>query len=425
MASGARIFDAFPTDDALASHLAAAVGVHKNLRSVAVGLQTAGGRMFAATDENGRLCSGGVAQARMPASCLAKPLTAALAAEAVASKQIEWDTQISDVLAMTGALKRTLARITIGQLLDHTHGLDGSDIERAPLTGAGFLDATALCEQLAKSPLSEPGELYSYGEVGSFLAGAALERLSGKRYGQLLGTSELIPSDGQERAETACPARGGGFELTLSQWLSFLDCHLQIDRMSASVTRLQCCLTDLRSAPVALPGWSATGQAATRGWKYFGDGWFGDNATLADRSCLLRFNPQQAIAIALTAAGKGAFPALGTLFGAALPEFANLLPPRLLIERERETLQVDQYVGTYAQARMRIEVAATSANSLSLAIPAYEAGREAQRLKPANNQIFIPERRNHPELSFVQFVSSAGSGRFNYLWNGDQLWRRV
>ena len=92
---------------------------------------------------------------------------------------------------------------------------------------------------------------------------------------------------------------------------------------------------------------------------------------------------------------------------------------------QRGLLQIDQYPGMYTQSRMRIDVTALPGNKLCLAIRTHEsADGPPQTLRPAQNYLFIPESRDHPELPFVQFVKSPGSDHFDYLWNGKQLWRR-
>jgi len=422
MPSTGPIADYLQTPGKLTSRLAA-ISTRKQLQNAVVGLQVAGHRLFAAI-EAGQSRIDEAPRTPVAAGCLTKTLTATLAAEAVASQQLDWDTEINAILRIEGRERCGLGRITFNQLLNHTHGLDGSDIVQTPLTAAGWVDAPALCHKLAARPLSSPGTLYSYSDTGARLTGAALERLYGKPCGELLGASEVIGSTCAWGAAAlpVCPANGGGLELTISQWLSFLDAHLRAGTPATGPARR---MAELRAATVPLPGWSAAERAIARGWKYYGGGWFGHNANMGDRSALLRFNPQEATAIVLAASGDGAFFALAGLFGTALPEFANLRPPRLLTAHERNLLRIEQYPGIYTQSRMRIEVTALPANTLSLSIHSHESADEPpRRLRPAQDHIFIPEPGGHPELPYVQFVSSPGSDHFDYLWNGKQLWRR-
>lgn len=422
MPSSGRIVDFLQNPDGLTSRLTA-ICARKQLQNATIGLQVCGRQIFAAAT-GGRSDTDEAPQARMRAGCLTKTLTATLIAEAVAARQLDWDTEINDILEIDGRAQRRLARITIDQLLNHTHGLDGSDIVQPPLAASGRLDARTLCQQLAARPLSTPADLYSYSNTGPWLAGAALERLSGKRYGELLGASEVIGSGGAfEQAPVAvCPATGESLEWTISRWLTFLDSHLQAGMSGTGLARS---MAELREVTVPLPGWSATEQAAARGWKYYGSGWFGHNANIGDRSALLRLNAQEATAIVLSASGDGAFFALAWLFGTVLPEFANLQLPRLLTARERGLLRIEAYPGVYTQSRMCIEVAALPANKLCLAIRSRNSADEPPRaLQPAQNHIFFPEPDGHPELPYVQFVTSTGSDHFDYLWNGKQLWRR-
>lgn len=423
MLSSEHIFENLRVAGALAARLAA-ISARKQLESVAVGLQVAGERIFAAAGQAGRSCTQEASQARVRAGCLAKPLTATLAAEAVAAGQFGWETEINDILGIRGPVRRRLARVTFSQLLNHTHGLDGSEIAQTPLTPTGWVDTMALCRQLAARPLSAPGSLYSYSDTGTRLAAAALERLSGKRYSELLVASDLIGGDctWEPPSVPACPATGNGLELTISHWLRFLHSHMQ---PVIPATELARSVGELRAATVPVPGWSAGERGSAYGWKDYGGGWFGHNANMSDCSALLRFNPREAIGIVLAASGDAAFFTLAGLVGTALPEFASLQPPRMLSAQECCVLPLEQYPGIYAQSRMALEITMQPENKLCLTVHLRgSAGEPSTMLRPAQHHVFFPDFTDHPELPFVQFVRSPGSDRFDYLWNGRQLWRR-
>lgn len=427
MDAHSRIFESFRNDNDLALR-ATAISARKQLTKLRIGLQINGQRMFAAVDRSIQVDPGEAEAHLLPAACLAKPLTATLLAEVVSKYHIDWSAEISDVLGLDRPWNMKLAGIRLTSLLSHTHGLDASMISQVPRTHDGFLDVGALCDQLAATPLSAPGRLYSYGNAGAWLAGALLERLCDQRYAELLYERQFwsvnpgsIPLD----ATSVCPATGEKLELTLSQWLEFLNLHLR-DRPIGTDAGLSQALASLRADPIMLPGWSPSEQGACLGWKHYGGKWFGHNSYTNGSSALLRFNPEQNIAVVIEASDDTAFIALAGLLGTALPEFTNLRPPRLLSLKERGGLQFDRYTGIYVQARSRLEVGTTSQGSLYLTVEAQDcsATHTQRHLRPAEGDLFIPEPRDDPEFAFVQFVAADPARAFGYLWNGKQLWRR-
>ena len=382
--------------------------------------------MFAATDRAAQLDPREAEAHLLPAACLAKPITATLLAEAAVQHHINWSDEICDVLAVRSPWKAQLTGITLSHLLNHTHGLDASTVLRVPRTPGGFLDIESLCTQCAVTPLSPPGQLYSYSNVGAWFAGALLEQLSGRPYSQLLDEHHLSHASAGPASiqpNRICPATGGGLELTLSQWLAFLERHLQNPQNDA--VRIQG-LASLRAAPVQLPGWNPSEQGACLGWKYYGSGWFGHNANGIGSSALLRFNPEHDIAIVIEASANAAYIALAGLFGTALPELANLNPLRLLNPQKCAALELGRYRGTYVQAQCRLTVDIASKGVLRLIVETKDSNAEIHHclLRPAEGEIFIPEPRKDPEFAVLQFVRADSTYTFNYVWNGKQLWRR-
>lgn len=362
----------------------------------------------------------GAHAAPITASCLAKPLTATLLADAVSEGRVDWESPVATVLEARGNARNTLARITFRHLLDHTHGLDASLLETVPRTAHGFIDGAALCAQLAVSPLSAPGELYSYGNAGAWLAGAALEHLTGKSYRRLLwechriALREVLASP--DPPPPLCPATGGGLALPLADWLSFAQLHASSDRSLAA----------LRSSQAPLPGWSPSERAACLGWKYYGEGWFGHTANTATAIAFLRFHPADGIAIVMSATSDIALFAFSCLFRDYFPELKSLKFPRRLTAAERTSLRPESYVGAYAQARTRIQIAMTDAGRLSFTVDSDDPQSRvaAQILQPAENDIFFAEGKRTPEFPFIQLLRCRHSDSFDHAWNGKQLWRR-
>ena len=404
----------FETEGDVAARLTAAA-IQGGLSNVAIGLLTRGRRFFVALDDRRRPIE---AAWRQPirAGCLAKPLTATLVAEAIEEKKLDWAVPVSDAVPLDSAATDILRGVTIRQLLNHTHGLDASAVERMPRTHAGWLDIAELCSRLGTLSIAAPGRLHSYTNAGAWIAGAVVEKIYGGSYLRLLSEKRIIdldPGADEPRNDRVCPATGEDLTLTIANWLLFLETHLGSH-------------ASLRAEPVPLPGWNPTEQAACSGWKSYGEGWFGHNADLPESSALLRFNPEREVAIVVAAPGHGAFFALAALFGALLPEFANLRPPRLLKPQECAQLELDSYAGAYARARDTIEIDVSACRALSFARRGLRLEREIapRPLRAADHSLFIPEPRDIPEFAFVQFIASGEAQGFDYLWNGKQLWRR-
>lgn len=370
----------------------------------------------------------GAASPWIPAGCLAKPLTATLLATAISEGRLEWNSRVDDILEVRGPARNRLAGITLSHLLNHTHGLDASRIDAVPRTRAGLIDPATLCEQLASSALNSPGELYSYSNAGAWLAGAALERLTGTPYSQLLWETPAIVSgnalEQSGRPSPLCPATGGPLALPITHWLSFAEHHASSDPLSPDPRARG--VASLRASQAPLPGWSPAEQAACLGWKYYGEGWFGHTANTATSIAFLRFHPADRLAIVMSASSDIALFAFSVLFRDYFPELKNLKFPRRLTREEGESVRPDSYEGIYAQAKAQIRIAQTDTGRLSFAItsddPALSAS--AQPLQPADNQVFFPEGKRNPEFPFLQFLPASGREPFSHLWNGKHLWRR-
>ena len=392
------------------------VAAQKGLRDVCVGLLANGRRLFLAIDSQYRPTENAHSQI-IRAGCLAKVLTATLMAEAVAEAKLGWDSLIGPILAPDNEYAGTLSGVTVRQLLNHTHGLDCSAVEGVAKTGNGRLNIHELYGQLAVSRISRPGEIYSYGCAGAWLTAALLEKTYDKSYLELLGDRGLFAAQSQRgliSRDGACPATGGELALSSASWLSFLESHFHSYEI-------------LRADQIPLPGWNPTEEAACLGWKSYGQGWFGHNSNLSESSAVLRFNPKRQIAIVVSAPGQAIFFTLAAVFGDLLPEFAQLMPPRLLKPNECASLELDQYPGTYARARDAVDIVLTQERTLTFAIRREqpEPPTLPRLLRAAQHNLFIPASHDAAEFAFIQFVKGNFSKTFGYLWNGKYLWRRL
>ncbi|HVJ61607.1 MAG TPA: serine hydrolase domain-containing protein [Tahibacter sp.] len=391
-----------------------AIVQRKGLQAVCLGV-AADGRALTFSAGTAETEAADAADAPVFAGCLAKSLTATLVNDAVAAGRLAWTDAAADILAGDAQTQRQLAGITVRQLVDHAHGLDASTVRGVPRTGDGYIDVAALCGALDPQPLFAPGRMYSYGHAGAWLAGAVLERIGGARYATQLRERQICDAMYGE-SDAICSATGMALALTVTQWLAFAQ---------RSCTHLQA-PPDGTHDDRALPGWHPNEQAVRRGWKCYGDGWFGHNANLVDRSALLRVNPHERLAIVISASDpNGAVFAASGVFGDLLPEFRHLRPPRLLKADEVAALDVHAHVGRYVQARTTVEVTLDAQGALQLR--AGERDRDAvpaSRLRAADRGVFIAESRGNPEFQFVQFIDADASGASAFLWNGKQVWRR-
>ncbi|MEX1830111.1 serine hydrolase [Luteibacter sp. CQ10] len=350
------------------------------------------------------------------AGCLAKMLTGMLVEEAVAAGRIDWTDTLPHVLAHHG--EQTTARlsgITVGQLLDHTHGLDVSRLAGVPLDDAGYVDVFALCENVSRRPLHAAGGMYSYGHVGAWLAAAVLEQVRGMPYTTMLAERGFAGEAASVQRSAICPATGGDLSLGMERWLAFAREAIHRHR-------------EAPSSPIGLPGWHPSERAVCRGWKCYGDGWMGHNANLTTSSAILRIHPEMnAIVLVATDDANGAAVAASAVFGEILPEFYTMRPPRLMKAADVDVASVARHVGRYVQAQGEVEVTLDEQGVLYLR-PTFAGDATVfppRRLRPAEQGLFLSESGGNAQFLFVQFVPDGASNDSAFLWNGKQVWRRV
>ena len=118
-----------------------------------------------------------------------KAMTALLAAMLVEEKKLRWDSTVAEVFPeLAAAMTPGLRRVTLEQLLSHTSGVpaDNRAVEKLvgkSLTQTGNLDEIRLwlVQQWVKQPLAaKPGAKFMYANMNYVLAGAMLDRLTGK-----------------------------------------------------------------------------------------------------------------------------------------------------------------------------------------------------------------------------------------------------
>jgi CubicO group peptidase (beta-lactamase class C family) len=354
-----------------------------------------------------------------PVGCLAKLLTATLAMRLLARQRIGLDTCVVDMLH-GGTVARRLAGVTLRHLLEHTHGLDDSLVER-PAFRAGFIDVRDLMQSAtATPPLAPPGCLYSYGNVGAWLIAGVLERCCARPYAELLRAEVLAPLDIRASSTSTmradglgiCPASGAGLALTVTDWV----------RLVASAT-LDCAQTWPREgddrpngAITPLPGWNPLERGIYFGWKYHGHGWFGHQSVWPAASALVRANPQRGIALALISRDHAAPVIAGRVLGTALPELFDLRMPAPL--SRMKVFDPERYVGRYGSAAIDAQIA-RAGNALELRVCDRARGlRQHAALLPAADRTFFTKPPGPESFPYVQFVAAHGEDELGYLWNG-------
>lgn len=113
-----------------------------------------------------------------------KAMTATLVAELVEQKQLSWDATVADVFPDNSfKIHPDFRGVTVLQLLSHRAGLP------ANLNLADYLGADAdrerlraVQQELAKPPQTRPGSNYEYSNLGYIIAGAIVEKRTGKSW---------------------------------------------------------------------------------------------------------------------------------------------------------------------------------------------------------------------------------------------------
>jgi hypothetical protein len=375
-----------------------------------------------------------VASEHVRVGCIAKLFTIALAARAAAAGHFELDTAVVDVLEACGISGRaSLDGVTVAHLVNHTHGLDQVMTRSPPLLASGFIDIGALCESFESVPrLARPGQLYSYGDTGTRLLAAILERTLGKPYASMLHTELFEPlnmSDSiatlaelQRRGSVVCPAGGAELRVALADMLTFLhhQCRNPIfDRPWAAADTHLC----------PLPGWAPLEIGVYCGWKYYGLGWFGHHSAFAGLSVLIRLQPEARFGIVVASSFQPAITVAARLFGRSLPELANPKMPSPLGANTCRNLSPQRFIGRYRSAETLIRVGITRQERLEFSAFKCADGEGPAKpwisasLVPAKNDVFLLEPMHLQAFPIVQFVTPEG-GMFQHLWNGRRVWKR-
>lgn len=152
-----------------------------------------------------------------------KAMTALLAAMLVEENKLRWDSTVAEVFPdWSATMTPGLRGVTLEQLLSHTSGIPSdnqafANLLTQSLSQDGNLDEvrTWLVRQWSKQPLAaKPGTKFAYANMNYVLAGAMLERLSGKTWDELI-TQRIFTPLGLETAGLGTPSSLGRLDAPL------------------------------------------------------------------------------------------------------------------------------------------------------------------------------------------------------------------
>jgi CubicO group peptidase (beta-lactamase class C family) len=168
---------------------------------------------------------------QLPVASASKWMTAALVMTVVDDGKLKLDTPISTVLP---EFQGAAGQVTLRELLAQTSG-EGSLRSLVDIRQDPRMTLAQSAAEVAKRPLEDvPGTVFKYGGPGFQVAGAMVEKVTGKRWADLfaeriavpLGMThtywEHLPSRGVSPAETLNPLLQGGVVTTADDYMRFL-----------------------------------------------------------------------------------------------------------------------------------------------------------------------------------------------------------
>jgi CubicO group peptidase (beta-lactamase class C family) len=125
-----------------------------------------------------------------------KAMTSLLAGMLVEEGKLRWNTTVGEIYPeLVDKMSKGVKEITLEQLLSHTSGIAGDSTEHVPLISYSVTDDAANLDGMRYTlvtrllPLAlhaEPGERFEYSNLGYTLAGAMMERVTGKTWEELV-----------------------------------------------------------------------------------------------------------------------------------------------------------------------------------------------------------------------------------------------
>ncbi|HEV8614087.1 MAG TPA: serine hydrolase domain-containing protein [Methylomirabilota bacterium] len=131
-----------------------------------------------------------------------KAMTALLAGMLVEEGRIRWNSPLAEVFPeLAEKMTPGLRRVTLEQLLSHTSGIPADNEAFADLLGkSSFQDGNLddlrywLLQQWSTQPLeAEPGARFAFSTMGYTIAGAMMERVTGKTWEEMITERIFVP----------------------------------------------------------------------------------------------------------------------------------------------------------------------------------------------------------------------------------------
>lgn len=261
---------------------------------------------------------------RVPVGSISKTFTAALAMILVSDGDLDLDEPLSEYLP---AAARLGDRLTARHLLSHTGGLP-SDPEA--VTASTLSKHVAECFRRA-DPLHEPGDGFSYSNIGYSAAGHLIEVITGMSWWDAMSSVLLGPLGVEahfvvapDGPDDAVPGHAVNAErrraVPVHQSLTLVDAPagaiaasatdlVRLGRMLAGDGPRLVADAELREMRTPAEGAEPFGMAD--GWglgvALFDGGWFGHDGTGDGTSCHLRVHPDSGTVVALTTNGSTGF----------------------------------------------------------------------------------------------------------------------
>jgi len=124
-----------------------------------------------------------------------KAMTSTLIAKLVEQGKLKWETTLGEVFPdLTPPMHADFQKVTLLQLLSHRAGLP-PNLALTKYIGDDViaLRLRAVREELAKRPQSPPGSKYVYSNLGYIIAGAVVEKVTGKSWEQSVSSEIFEP----------------------------------------------------------------------------------------------------------------------------------------------------------------------------------------------------------------------------------------
>lgn len=289
------------------------LAVHRDgiTRAVEFGVQHAGGPPMTRA-------------ARVPVGSVSKTFTAALAMILVSDGDLDLDEPLAEYVPAAASLSD---RLTVRHLLSHTGGLpsDSDDVTASTLS-----KHVAECLRHA-DPLHEPGDGFSYSNIGYSAAGHLIEVVTGMSWWEAMSSVLLRPLGVAAHfvvapggPQDAVPGHAVNPErhrvVPVHQSLTLVDAPagaiaasaidlVRLGRMLAGEGPSLVQDAELREMRTPVDGAEPFGMADAWGLgvALFEGGWFGHDGTGDGTSCHLRVHPESGAVVALTTNGSTGF----------------------------------------------------------------------------------------------------------------------